>query len=120
LAEYYESDSDYPAGTVLSFGTVTEVTSSQTANDTRVAGVVSTNPAYIMNEGAGGVAVALQGRVPCQVTGIVKRGDLMVTSPIPGVAMTNNNPPMGAVIGKAVGNYSGSGVGVVEVVVGRL
>jgi hypothetical protein len=120
LAECYESDSPYPAGTVVVFGEETEITVSQTANDTRVAGVVSTNPAYLMNEGTGGLPIALQGRVPCQVTGSVKRGDLMVTSNIPGVAMTNNNPATGSVIGKALGNYSGTGVGVIEVVVGRL
>jgi len=120
LAEFYESDSEYPAGTVLIFGNSTEVTVSQNANDRRVAGVVSTNPAYLMNEGNGGIPVALQGRVPCQVTGVVKRGDLMVTSDIPGVAMTNNNPEIGTVIGKAVGNFSGTGVGIVEVVVGRV
>jgi hypothetical protein len=120
LAECYESDGQYPPGTVVIFGQETEITVSQTANDTRVAGVVSTNPAYLMNEGTGGTPVALQGRVPCQVTGTVNRGDLMVTSEIPGVAMTNNNPSIGSVIGKALGNYSGSGVGLIEVVVGRL
>ena len=73
-----------------------------------------------MNAGGSGVDVALQGRVPCQVTGTVSRGDLMVTSDIPGVAMANNNPPIGAIIGKALGNHSGAGVGVIEVVVGRV
>ena len=120
LAERYTSDSDYAPGTVVIFGTDTEVTASYQPNDTRVAGVISTNPAYTMNAAIGGVNVALQGRVPCQVTGPVTRGDLMVTSPIPGVAMTNNNPAMGTVIGKALGNFSGSGVGIIEVVVGRL
>jgi hypothetical protein len=120
LAERYTSDSMYSPGTVVIFGTDTEVTASYQPNDTKVAGVVSTNPAYTMNAGTQGVDVALQGRVPCQVTGTVNRGDLMVTSPIPGVAMTNNNPPIGAVIGKALGNHTGSSVGVIEVVVGRL
>jgi hypothetical protein len=120
LAECYESDVRYPAGTVVVFGDETEVTISTTASDTRVAGVVSTNPAYLMNEGTGGLPIALQGRVPCQVTGTVKRGDLMVTSDIPGVAMANNNPPIGTVIGKALGTFSGSEVGVIEVVVGRI
>jgi hypothetical protein len=120
LAERYTSDSQYNPGTVVIFGDETEVTASYQPNDIRVAGVVSTNPAYTMNAGTAGVDVALQGRVPCQVTGNVARGDLMVTSPIPGVAMTNNTPPIGAVIGKALGSHSGSGVGVIEVVVGRL
>jgi hypothetical protein len=120
LAEKYESDSDYEPGTVLVFGEETEVTTSTTANDSRVAGVVSTLPAHLMNSGlTDGVALALTGRVPCKVTGVVKRGDMMVTSEIPGVAMTNNSPSIGTVIGKALGNYSSDGVGVVEVVVGR-
>lgn len=120
LAEKYTSDLMYAPGTVVVFGDLTEVTISTEANDRRVAGVVSTDPAYLMNGGIEGVAVALQGRVPCQVTGTVLRGDLMVTSAIPGVAMTNNDPKMGTVIGKALGSHTGDGVGVVEVVVGRI
>jgi hypothetical protein len=120
LAERYTSDSLYPPGTVVVFGTNTEVTASYQANDARVAGVVSTNPAYTMNAGTNGVDVALQGRVPCQVTGTVVRGDMMVTSAIPGVAMASSTPAIGTVIGKALGTHSGSGVGVIEVVVGRL
>jgi hypothetical protein len=73
-----------------------------------------------MNANIIGVDVALQGRVPCQVTGPVSRGDMMVTSAIPGVAMVNNTPAIGSVIGKALGNYDGSGIGIIEVVVGRL
>ena len=120
LAEKYQSDEQYEYGTVLAFGDISEVTISTKANDTRVAGVVSKDPAYLMNSELDGIALALQGRVPCKVTGTVKRGDLMVTSAIPGVAMTNNNPAIGTVIGKALGNHSGDGVGVIEVVVGRV
>lgn len=120
LAEKYQSDVDYAPGTVLVFGEETEVTMSTKANDVRVAGVVSTDPAYLMNGGIDGVAVALTGRVPCKVIGQVKRGDLMVTSDSPGIAMTNNNPQIGTVIGKALGNHDGNGIGVIEVVVGRI
>jgi hypothetical protein len=120
LAERYTSDQDYEPGTVVVFGDSTEVTISTEANDARVAGVVSTNPAYLMNEGIDGVSIALQGRVPCKVTGTVNRGDRMVTSSISGVAMTNNNPSIGTVIGKALGTYSGDGIGIIEVVVGRV
>jgi hypothetical protein len=120
VAERYTTDYKYPPGTVVSFGTTTEVTASKTANDTKVAGVVSTNPAYSMNAGIDGVDVALLGRVPCQVTGTVNRGDMMVTSNTPGVAMANNNAPLGAVIGKALGNHTGDVVGIIEVVVGRI
>jgi hypothetical protein len=120
LAENYQSDNDYSPGTVVSFGEETEVTCSTIENDTRIAGIVSTNPAYLMNGSSAGVAVALQGRVPCKVVGTVRRGDMMVSSSIPGVAMANNNPPIGAVLGKALGHYDSQEVGTIEVVVGRL
>lgn len=121
LAEKYQSDEQYAPGTVLVFGDETEVTISMQANDTRVAGVVSTDPAYLMNGAlADGIPVALQGRVPCKVIGVVKRGDMLVTSDSPGIAMTNNIPQIGSVIGKALGNHDGNGIGVIEVVVGRI
>jgi len=123
LAERYEADAAYEPGTVLSFGTDTEVTISQTANDPRVAGVVSTDPAYLMNGGLQGpnvVSVALTGRVPCRVVGTIRRGDLIVTSSVPGVATANNNPAPGTIIGKALGNYNNTEIGVIEVVVGRI
>lgn len=120
LAERYTSDAQYPPGTVVVFGTDTEVTASYKPNDPRVAGVVSTNPAYTMNAGTAGVDVALQGRVPCQVIGTVNRGDMMVTGPIPGVAIANQSPAIGTVIGKALENYNSDTVGLIEVVVGRL
>ena len=120
LAERYTSDAQYPPGTVVVFGTDTEVTASYKPNDPRVAGVVSTNPAYTMNAGTAGVDVALQGRVPCQVMGTVNRGDMMVTGPIPGVAIANQSPAIGTVIGKALENYNSDTVGLIEVVVGRL
>lgn len=121
LAERYTSDIIYEPGTVVIFGGDAEVTQSTSENDRRVAGVISTNPAHLMNsELANGVNVALTGRVPCKVVGTVKKGDLMVTSHIPGVAMANNDPKMGTVIGKALEDYNSPEVGVIEVVVGRL
>jgi hypothetical protein len=123
LAEKYESDADYEPGTVLVFGTDTEVTISTRHEDNRVAGVVTTNPAYLMNSDAAGVAVALTGRVPCRVVGIIRRGDMMVTSGIPGVAtacMPPFGPHIGTVIGKALQNYDSNEVGVIEIVVGRV
>jgi hypothetical protein len=123
LAEKYESDADYEPGTVLVFGTDTEVTISTQHEDNRVAGVVTTNPAYLMNSAATGVAVALQGRVPCKVIGTIRRGDMMVTSDTAGVAtscMPPFGPHIGTVIGKALQNYDGNEVGVIEIVVGRV
>jgi hypothetical protein len=66
------------------------------------------------------VALALQGRVPVKVIGKVNKGDLIVTSAIPGHGMVDNNPAVGTVIGKALENKDDLGHGVIEVVVGRV
>jgi len=119
LAEYYEADMMYEAGTVLEFGGEKEVTIAEDAT-TRVAGVVSTNPAYVMNSSCPGYAVpiALQGRVPVKVRGKVKKGDLMVSGGN-GYARPWNHATPGMVIGKAIANFEGSD-GVIEIAVGRL
>jgi hypothetical protein len=120
LAEKYTADAEYAPGTVLVFGGTHEVTVNATDADSRVAGVVSTNPAYIMNDGLAATfvaTVALTGRVPCRVTGIVKKGDLMVSAGY-GLARAEQDPRVGTVIGKALENHEGT-EGVIEVVVGR-
>jgi hypothetical protein len=120
LAEKYEADAEYAPGTVLAFGGDKEVTLSTEAGSTRVAGVVSTNPSYIMNAGltAEHVAmVALQGRVPCRVVGPVAKGDMMVSAGN-GVARVDNSARAGTIIGKALENFSGA-EGTIEVVIGR-
>jgi hypothetical protein len=121
LAEYYEGDQDYESGTVLVFGGDKEVTTSNTFNDTRLAGVVTTNPAYVMNKDQKGIAVclALAGRVPCKVVGRVKKGDLLTTSATPGCAVKATNPQVGSIIGKAIEDKDYDSVGVIEVAVGR-
>jgi hypothetical protein len=121
LAEYYAADADYPPGTVLSFGGSQEVTMTTGVNDVRVAGVVSTNPAYAMNTAIKAehtVAVALTGRVPTLVIGSVAKGDMMVSAG-DGRAKACATPVMGTVIGKAVQDHPG-GPGTIEIVVGRL
>jgi hypothetical protein len=122
LAENYSSDAIYAPGTVVDFGGTAEITLSTKDASQKVAGVISTNPAYLMNaqwEGGGRVvAVALTGRVPCKVTGNVKKGDMMVSAG-DGTARAESAPKIGSVIGKALENFEGS-EGVIEVVVGRL
>ena len=121
LAENYQSDKAYMAGTVLMFGGSAEVTVAD-ADTTAVAGVVSTNPAHLMNGGLTGtnvVPLALQGRVPCQVIGPVKKGDMMVSAGH-GFAKVNNTPAVGTVIGKALQEVTFAGKAVIEVVVGRV
>ena len=87
LAELYVTDADYEVGTVLVFGGKEEVTQSNNKLDHKIAGVVSGQPAYLMNKDQKGktITVALRGRVPVNVIGPVKKGDLIVTSDIPGV-----------------------------------
>ena len=121
LAEMYEADAMYEPGTVLCFGGAKEVTLCGQADSTRVAGVVSTNPSYLMNSGQTGdnvVAVALTGRVPCKVTGTIRKGDLIVSTG-DGRGRANNAARVGTVIGKALADFDGTD-GVIEVVVGRV
>lgn len=121
VAERYLADAEYAPGTVLHFGGSAEVSQCNVDHCVRVAGVVSTNPAYIMNNGLEGqhvVDVALLGRVPCQVQGAVNRGDMMVSAGN-GRARAESNPKLGAVIGKALQDFSGD-TGIIEVVVGRI
>jgi hypothetical protein len=88
LAEKYVSDDDYEFGTVVIFGGVNEITISTIMSDTRVAGVISEFPAHLMNSEEDGLPVALRGKVPVKVIGIVNKGDLLVSSAIPGHAMS--------------------------------
>ena len=121
LAEIYAADAKYEPGTVLSFGGNKEVTLSTSASDCRIAGVVSTNPSYVMNatlEAEYTATVALTGRVPTKVSGPVTKGDMMISAGN-GRAMACATPAIGTVIGKALANHSGQD-GVIEVVVGRL
>ena len=79
LAEKYLADKIYPVGTVLAVGGTAEVTACNDGD--RAIGVVSENPAYIMNDGlVGGTAVALKGRVPVKILGSVKKGDRLIAT----------------------------------------
>lgn len=120
LAEIYESDSQYEVGTVVIFGGEKEITVSSMGADTRVAGVISENPAYLMNNEATGQAVALQGKVPCKVIGQISKGDMLVThSQHPGVARKGIDPKIGTVIGKALEEYNSNEIGTINIVAGR-
>ena len=121
LAEMYEADQIIEPGTVVCFGGAKEVTMCAEDACRRVAGVVSTNPSYLMNSGQTGdhvVPVALQGRVPVKVTGVVRKGDMMVATSN-GRARAETNPVVGSVIGKALADFDGQD-GVIEVVIGRV
>jgi len=88
LAENYVADADYQLGTVVVFGGEQEITVTDTFADARVAGVISSNPAYLMNAAAQGLPVALRGRVPVKIIGAVSKGDLLVTSAQSGFAQS--------------------------------
>jgi hypothetical protein len=122
LAENYLADADYEPGTVLVFGGGQEVTVCTAKGQRSAAGVVSTNPAHLMNSHAQGdniVALALQGRVPCKVIGKVNKGDILVTSAVPGYAIVDNDPKVGTIIGKALEDKTDGDRGIIEVVVGK-
>jgi hypothetical protein len=121
LAEVYEADADYAPGTVVSFGGTKEVTVSVASGDSTVAGVISANPSYLMNNGLTAdhrAIVALTGRVPTSVTGTVTKGAMMISAGN-GCAQACATPAMGTVIGKALENFSGKS-GIIEIVVGRM
>ena len=79
LAEKYLSDQEYDTGTVVVVGGEKEVTASTWGK--RAIGVVSANPAFMMNRDLeGGTYIALKGRVPVKVIGSVKKGDNLIAA----------------------------------------
>lgn len=120
LAENYVADKNYEPGTVLGLGGEAEVTIVDDFSK-KVIGIVSTDPAYLMNSACKGnnvVAIALQGRVPCKVTGKIKRGDMLVSAGS-GFARAEENPVMGTVVGKALEDFDGTS-GIIEVIVNKI
>ncbi len=125
LAELYTSDASYEPGTVVKIGGEAEVTQTTELFCSNVFGIVSTDPAYLMNSMCEGttVAVALAGRVPCKVIGQVKKGDRILASEVPGVARVPTDDELSnvnwySIVGRALENKTTEGIGLVEVVVG--
>jgi hypothetical protein len=120
LAENYEADAEYEAGTVVMFGGEKEITATDSENNSAVVGVISTDPAHLMNADCEGIAlpVALAGRVPCKVSGPVAKGDLMVSAG-EGRAKADNAAQAGCIIGKAI-SANEDGEGVCEVLVNMM
>jgi hypothetical protein len=120
LAEKYEADADYEPGTVLVIGGEKEVTVTDEAGSYKVVGVVSTDPAYLMNSQANGVAVALRGRVPCKVIGNVNKGDVLIASDTPGHAMVGASAhtlsPL-QIVGRALETKTDAQPGIIEIIV---
>jgi hypothetical protein len=84
VAERFEADELLAPGTVVELGGPKEITRARHDLTETVFGVISTQPAYTMNGGAGDdtthPAVAMTGRVPVQVTGVVRKGDRLVSA----------------------------------------
>ncbi len=134
LAERYESDGSVDLsdiGMVVVFGGENEITISREFMDQRVAGVISGQPAYVMNASFKTEeypVVALLGRVPVKVHGPFDKGDLLVTGTLPGRAVsfqkargdTGGDPRYGSVIGKALEVREDEGPGSIVAVVGRV
>ena len=125
VAENYVSDDIYTPGTVVVIGGTEEVTISSKYADSKLAGVITTNPALLMNDNLQSeyiASIALTGRVPCAVVGKIKKGDILTTSHITGVAtkLFNEDFVPGCVIGKALQDYDGENPGIIEVLVGKV
>jgi hypothetical protein len=119
LAENYTADDNYEPATVVVFGGDQEITTTNVYADTRVAGVISSNPAYLMNAAGPGLPVALRGRVPVQVLGPVSKGDLLVTSAQPGFAQSVGqvNTFGAAVFAKSLTTDGRNGLKIIEAVI---
>ena len=121
LAEMYAADGHYTPGTVMMFGGDKEVTAAKGLGTTKIIGVVSTDPAYLMNSKLeNGTAIALKGRVPCLVIGKVEKGDMLIASDVAGVAIVTKEFIGGAIIGKAIEASDDLDIKVIEIAVGVL
>jgi len=122
LAERFEADVSYPAGTVVALGGAKEITAAAEDLTEDVFGVVSTRAAFLMNGDAGNdqthPAVAVQGRVPVRVIGQVKKGDRLVSAGA-GLARAAKRSEITAfnVIGRSLQDKTTTGEGTVEAIV---
>jgi hypothetical protein len=119
LAERFEADAYYDAGTVVEMGGDKEITAVQYELSEDVFGVVSETAGYLMNAMAGDDSthppIAVGGRVKVKVDGVVKKGQRLVSAgngiaraAKPGEATAFN------IIGRALENKTTTSTGVVE------
>ena len=119
VAENYVADQQYPPGTLIKIGGEAEVTATSEKYDSAVYGVVSSEPAFVLNSALNEcctVAVALVGRVPCRVVGPVKKGQTIIASDIPGVGQGAPSAELSAV-GFALASDDGEEERLVEIAV---
>ena len=122
LAERFEADAAYEKGTVVELGGDKEVTVAKDDLSDAVFGVVSTGAAYLLNSTAGSnathPAIALAGRVPVNVVGVITKGDRLVSAGN-GFARAGTKEEITPwnVIGRALENKTTTGNGVIEAIV---
>ena len=121
VAERFEADAPMSAGAVVEVGGSAEITETTTDLSDRVFGVISDQPAYAMNAGAGNndshPFVAMTGRTPVRVTGAVNKGDRLVTSSVKGCARavaTGESISPFNVIGRALESSTDAGIKLVN------
>ena len=120
MAEIYSSDVEYEPGTVVKIGGEKEITQTLEHADIEVFGVISSNPAYLMNSEANGQPVALAGRVPVKVVGKIAKGERLVASDVPGVAwgVADEDVDIKAIIGRSLEDKEDGDEGMIEAVIG--
>ena len=109
LAEKYTTDAEYSPGTIVSVGGDAEMTRA-TSEDDYIAGVISTQPAFLMNNAIDGQDIALVGRVPVRVVGSVSKGQPVFVANN-GCASANGQ---GKIVGIALETNSDLGENLVE------
>lgn len=122
LAERFEADIPLMPGTVVELGGLKEITMAVQELSEAVFGVISTLPGFLLNGSAGSNAthppVAVNGRVPVRVIGLVTKGDRLVSAGN-GLARAALRSEITAfnVLGRALGNKTTEGEGTVEAIV---
>ena len=122
VAERFAADDVLEPGTVVELGGAKEITKSITDLSENVFGVISTRPAYTMNGGAGEDAthpkVAMTGRVPVNVVGVIRKGDRLVSA---GAGLARAAKPGEAtafnVIGRSLVDKPTQDTGIIEAIV---
>ncbi len=122
MAERFHADAEYAPGTIVELGGVNEITLCVEELSSKVFGVVSTQPAYLMNGNAGSNAthppIAMSGRVPVNVMGFVTKGDRLVSAGN-GTARAANLDEITSfnVIGRALESKTDEDIGSIEAIV---
>jgi len=120
IAECYSSDAIYAPGTIVMIGGTQEITQATVEHSDKIVGVVSTEPAYLLNSMTENCTpVALAGRATCRVIGPITKGDLITISTTPGVGCVQSKADTRSTIGRALADYPDTVEGTVEIKVDR-